>query len=782
MKLSKLGIGVIGLWVLAIALLGMGAYLQQWKKSRPAQEERNKQMPEENLAAKRETKKLEHPITNKGVTPSFKERFAALSDTPNLQSVLQNYSLTLTKAQEAFLNDHKFVLLETRGTAFEKSFSFDNMLSFFDRIQGSSYAVQREAHNARFVTPDIILHAYHKFFEMTLEELEQTDLSIRLERFLSSLHTNLEKNAKKSNASLRERYERLLAQITVARVLLENKGEQNQALFESQEQEEEFAKKDASLDTLARATAIAKKYEGTLSSDMRKKVVDELALIYTASDTTLSPLFSIYKNNVPTDYTQLTPRSHYTKNSRLRAYFRAMMYLGRSSYFVSKDIGIEDINALVDAFTQNSPAGNAPLDEWKTIMALTGFYAGASDDITYSEWNAFRTSVGTKESSTLRSNLTKLRGPQILSDILVGDDIPSKDKNQLLQESLAFRIFGQRFTYDAWILNSLTCGDERCVPKRPSMPSAVFIPATLGDPRARAHTETFLVHGKAYTPTEVKAFGELLETIGKKLKAVVHDAWFSSLGSAWLYVLSSLTHDFGEGYPQYMQSQAFQDKQIQTFLGSYTELKHDTLLYAKQSYAEKGGGGLEDKKLPPIVKGFVEPNLEFWQRISELIKRTEELFARHKVFESHTARARLSEFKDIVEFYQTIATKELASRPISDEEYEKLRTTNLSFMAEPFHPKDPDENSGKGALVADIHTDGATQQILYEATGEPLIMLALVANEQSPRVVIGAVFNHYEFTQPIGQRLTDEKWKEQIYAETPTLPKRNLWHTLLNLK
>ena len=53
----------------------------------------------------------------------------------------------------------------------------------------------------------------------------------------------------------------------------------------------------------------------------------------------------------------------------------------------------------------------------------------------------------------------------------------------------------------------------------------------------------------------------------------------------------SLTHDFGASYPLYMQSPNFLDKQIQTSLGSYAELKHDTLLYAKQSYAEEGGGG-----------------------------------------------------------------------------------------------------------------------------------------------------------------------------------------------
>jgi hypothetical protein len=53
-----------------------------------------------------------------------------------------------------------------------------------------------------------------------------------------------------------------------------------------------------------------------------------------------------------------------------------------------------------------------------------------------------------------------------------------------------------------------------------------------------------------------------------------------------------------------MQAKAFLSKQIQAFLGSYTELKHDILLYAKQSYAEMGAGG-DDRPIPPIVKGFV---------------------------------------------------------------------------------------------------------------------------------------------------------------------------------
>ncbi len=46
----------------------------------------------------------------------------------------------------------------------------------------------------------------------------------------------------------------------------------------------------------------------------------------------------------------------------------------------------------------------------------------------------------------------------------------------------------------------------------------------------------------------------------------------------------------GGAYPPFMQTQAWTRKDLQTSLGSWTELKHDTILYAKQVMAEMGGG------------------------------------------------------------------------------------------------------------------------------------------------------------------------------------------------
>jgi len=183
-----------------------------------------------------------------------------------------------------------------------------------------------------------------------------------------------------------------------------------------------------------------------------------------------------------------------------------------------------------------------------------------------------------------------------------------------------------------------------------------------------------------------------------------------------------------------------------------------------------------------VVKGFVEPNLEFWNKFNELISRTEEFFVNNNLLTDSNALARLREFKDISIFYGEFAKKELQGQPISDDDYEKLRTTDLAFMAEPFGAESPDETSGQVALIADIHTDAIKNQILYEADAKPYLMLAVVANEQSPRVAASLVYNHYEFTNDLTKRLADEDWRGWVYTQTDKLPAKNFWYQSLLIK
>jgi hypothetical protein len=726
---------------------------------------------------------------NNSITASstnFQELSVPLSEVPNYQAIKTKYGLSLTAEQENFLAQNKFLLVDLKQASFFQSgMNFDQWLVDSDRLGGASLIYGRLPEDTVLITPDTVLHAYHKYFELTLEQLEQHELNQSLGDFLISLNANLKEAVKNSSGPVQVRYQSLLAQLTLARILFENKSLPKPDYFSDPEAETTYADNDKTIDSLANAQKLLEKYGTDLTPALKASVAEELPKIYAADNVGISALFSQYDPELNTDYTQFTPRSHYTKNSTLRAYFRTMMYLGRSPYLLGSDLGIADANLLAK---QMARANNRikPFDYWRRISQVTSFYVGESDDISYDEWSQFVQSViganvtddaliSSENIAKLVFNMDKLPTPRILSDVIVSEDMSSKTKADLLRQSLSFRIFGQKFTYDAWILNDLTAGQEKTDVRLPSMPSALFVPAAFGNQTARQDSVEFLKQS-GFSNTDLTGFLGKLDNKAADISQVKTDDWFKSLGSAWLYILGSFSGRFDTSYPLYMQSAPFNDKQVQTFLGSYTELKHDTLLYAKQSYAELGAGGDGDI-IPPVVKGFVEPNLEFWQRFNLLLSKTDQLFNDNQLFVDESARDRLHQFMDISSFYEGIAKQELAGTSISDDDYEKLRITKLSFIAQPFEPLDPTETSGQTALIADVHTDALTSKILYEATGEPYLMLALVGNEASPRLTAGFAYSHYELTGALGKRLSDEDWRGQVYGGQ--LPAKNFWYESL---
>lgn len=734
-------------------------------------------------------------VLDESVTPSIDEGNLTVASAINKNEVQSFLGRTLKPAELSYLEKNKFVMLplaETKIMPSPERFNFDSMLNSFDVIQGDYMIWLRKPENAKFVTPDIVLHGYHKYFEMTLEELEKGGLRDALQSFLNDMVNGSLAVTKSGDAVTKSRAQWVAAQMITAQILLENAQVTKPDYFATPDEESKWSQGDVTADSYENAAKLVSKKASALPADLQQRINDELKLVYAADTVVESPLYNQYKEDVKADYTQYTPRSHYTKSSALRAYFRAMMYLGRNGYVLSKDIGVRDATLATALLDAKAADGTTPRQYWNQIMDITGFYAGQSDDLTAKEWEAYLNDVLKKKPAqltdadvqSLGSNLDKLRLPKILSDVVVNPNVLDKTKEDLLRDSLSVRVFGQRFTFDAWVLNQLTSGDEKSEPKLPSMPSALFVNAALGGSRADMHIPRFLKESASFTDDETTGFMQKLSDIRTSIAKVTPADWFSSLGTAWTHVLASLTGTFGKGYPLYMQSDAFNDKQIQTFLGSYTELKHDTLLYAKQSYAELGAGGPDEQAPPPVPKGFVEPNLAFWNRLMQLVAKQDDLFTRYHLLGDTNAGARLDQFSADVAFYASLAQKELTGTQVTDDEYEILRTKNLAYLADPFDAgQQPDEDSAKTELIADIHTDAKSGQILYEATGRPYVMLALVGNEKSPRIVIGLAFNHYELAAPLGgNRLTDEDWKKKVYDEPQTLPAKNFWYDSLVAK
>ena len=67
-----------------------------------------------------------------------------------------------------------------------------------------------------------------------------------------------------------------------------------------------------------------------------------------------------------------------------------------------------------------------------------------------------------------------------------------------------------------------------------------------------------------------------------------------------------------------MTTEQWKKKALETYAGSFTELKHDTVLYAKQVMAEMGGGPPEEL----ADRGYVEPETEVYRRFAELAEQT----------------------------------------------------------------------------------------------------------------------------------------------------------------
>lgn len=74
-------------------------------------------------------------------------------------------------------------------------------------------------------------------------------------------------------------------------------------------------------------------------------------------------------------------------------------------------------------------------------------------------------------------------------------------------------------------------------------------------------------------------------------------------------------------------------------------------------------------------------------------------------------------------------------------------------------------------IVADVHTDGNTEQVLEEGVGYVrLIVVAYKVLDGRILIGVGPVMSYYEFKQPMRDRLTDEKWREVLNSNPPEEP------------
>jgi hypothetical protein len=168
-----------------------------------------------------------------------------------------------------------------------------------------------------------------------------------------------------------------------------------------------------------------------------------------------------------------------------------------------------------------------------------------------------------------------------------------------------------------------------------------------------------------------------------------------------------------------------------------------------------GGVQMPSEEKPAV--GYVEPVPDFYARLLALTKMTNQGLDEMGVLDS-TSKARLTSIESVLSRLQAISEKELENKELTAEDYEFIKTFGDQLEGT---IEDVDNKAKKTTIVADVHTDSNTGEVLEEGVGY-VNMLVVVYKLPDGRILMGAgpVMSHYEFKQPMQDRLTDEKWRE----------------------
>ncbi|MGI6308201.1 MAG: DUF3160 domain-containing protein [Dethiobacteria bacterium] len=586
------------------------------------------------------------------------------------------------------------------------------------------YEINRYQPVPSLITTDSMLHNYHLFFSHLLRVTEKEKLAPELKELTAAMLSESERQyAALRGSSWENAAKRNMGFFAVAGRLLDPKM--------------------------------------PIPKPVKKVVAEELKLIEGRAAIQDSPLMNMGQNlkdpeALQEDYTQYIPRGHYDQDELLQSYFKAMMWYGRMTFRLKSEDETKSAVLMTLALAEGDNGCR-----WDRIYQPTCFFVGRSDDLSSLQYRELLDKIygaelgltevvsGGEKWEAFREAAAKLEPPAINSVPIFEEEIqPDRER-----EIKGFRFMGQRFTLDAAVFQRLVYREvkENSRDERRMLPKALDIPAAMGSEEAYAILE-------AAGETDYAGYTDNMSKLREFIAGLDQETWVQNLYWGWLYSLDSLLGEKGEGFPSFMRGQAWARKDLNTFLGSWTELKHDTILYAKQSYAEMGGGGEEVDD-----RGYVEPNPHLYARLAALVKMTREGLASRDLLSDKDGES-LARLEQLALSLKTISEKELTNLPLSEDEYDLIRSYGGQLehlWMEALRDKGVEHRSAifenPAALVADVATD-PNGQVLEEATGHIFEIYAVVPVDGSLRIARGGVYSHYEFPWPLEDRLTDKKW------------------------
>ncbi len=614
---------------------------------------------------------------------------------------------------------------------------------FIDRLETSAFVVDgrdgyRFFHDGYkddaywdlplFVTTDALYHSWHLVFDRVLRDTEQ---------------------------------ERLLP------ILEDLVGD---AVAAARDQESELAGTELA-DAAHRATAYYEAAAVLLELDVgatNDLAADEVGLVEAAAGMQTSPITGAIECQAPdsfvgcVDYSLFLPRGHYRRTPDLRRYFRAMSLLGQEGFALADGIGV--VPGLLA--TRVIVADPEQLARWTSLYEPTAFLVGLADDVDPRQLTA-ATDVAVPGWSSDPELLIAADAKEI-ADAVVADHAVAIDP-----ERASVRMMGARFTLDSFILDQLAWPNVGREPpdERRVRVSALDVAATFGSPLARElqlATESTYLH-----------YEEQLDELTALVAAREPDDWAGTVYDAWLAAIEPQFQPRGQAYPDFMQTDAWAAKALQTGLASYTEMKHDTVLYTKQGAAGEGDGPEPAAFVP---RHWVEPDPVAFERVASAAGLLHDGFAERGLLTGETDDL-LGTLIELSDWLGGIAARELQGIVASDAENERLLdigseleylwivSSEIELTEYGAAVPDFDERAG---LVTDVFT--ASFDYLQLGTGDvEKIYVIVPIGDGRFELAVGQVASYYEFWRSSSEpRLTDEEWRAWLSGDEP-LPPRPEW-------
>jgi hypothetical protein len=482
-----------------------------------------------------------------------------------------------------------------------------------------------------------------------------------------------------------------------------------------------------------------------------------------------------YKKPFKIDFSQFKVRGTYAENDK-GAYFLAMNWYGMVPLPFDGSL-----DTFQKAMRDTSAGKTSAIDLWRRIDSTVGAFMGSPVDpapnhlidLADDDPKALSKFDGDAVADTLR----EMVGPTAIRD--ANSASPSTTRRKI-----KVTFMPKRKGLDSEFFSRLT---HPTVEMRP-LASALDVFAVFGIDAAFEHALAS-AKGEEYRDEYEKT----LEALRKKHGGSTGEAFATTdIYHSWMAVLVTLADQSDipeDAVVDFARTDAWADRELNSALAGFAQLKHSAVLYAAQDFAAECAGArptyvLVEQPVRPQPRGFVDPQPAFFAELAALAGGVYEHMNDGKppASASFGYGTGVLNAKTFAETLAQLSEKQVSGRELTPDEYNWIRVVGgrLETISLNHNPKSQtisgsgDARAERGvALATDIQTNGVRALALQVAIGRLMDMYVAVPNDPGRRMTQGGIYSFYEFTREMSKRLTDAEWNELI--ESGDVRQRPAW-------